>query len=98
MLALVERACARASDQSAMGRPLHLTSGAFHDAMYLAEHCPTAMIFVPSKGGISHNAAEETAPHDLALGAQALLPAHDHGWEAGWQCPARHQCLDTAIG
>ena len=72
MLNLIERACARASEQASQGKPLHLTSGAFHDAMYLAEHCPTAMIFVPSKGGISHNAAEETAPHELFLGAQAL--------------------------
>ena len=52
-----------------------MTSGAFHDAMYLAEHCPTAMIFVPSKGGVSHNAAEETAPHELFLGVQALAYA-----------------------
>ncbi|MNY68539.1 putative hydrolase [compost metagenome] len=40
--------------------------------MYLADHCPTAMIFVPSKGGISHNAAEDTEGADLFLGAQAL--------------------------
>ena len=51
---------------------MRLTSGAFHDAMYLADHCPTAMIFVPSKGGLSHNAAEETDHADLVLGAQAL--------------------------
>jgi len=40
--------------------------------MYMADHCPTAMIFVPSKDGISHNAAEYTAPEALFLGAQAL--------------------------
>ncbi|HTN66783.1 MAG TPA: hydantoinase/carbamoylase family amidase, partial [Burkholderiaceae bacterium] len=72
MLELVEQACARASRQAALAAPLRLTSGAFHDAMYLAEHCPTAMIFVPSKGGISHNAAEATDAHELYLGAQAL--------------------------
>lgn len=72
MLALIERACARACQLASLAAPLRLTSGAFHDAMYLAEHCPTAMIFVPSKGGISHNAAEETSPRDLYLGAQAL--------------------------
>jgi len=72
MLALIERACTRASVQAQRDAPLHLTSGAFHDAMYLADYCPTAMIFVPSKGGISHNAAEETAPEDLLLGVQAL--------------------------
>ncbi|MES2024159.1 MAG: M20 family metallo-hydrolase [Pseudomonadota bacterium] len=72
MLTLIERACVRAGHLAQRGDPQHLTSGAFHDAMYLAEHCPTAMIFVPSKGGISHNAAEETAPEDLYLGVQAL--------------------------
>ena len=72
MLTLIDQACARACQQAGHAAPLRLTSGAFHDAMYLAEHCPTAMIFVPSKDGISHNAAEETAPHELLLGAQAL--------------------------
>ncbi|HEV7815424.1 MAG TPA: M20 family metallo-hydrolase [Janthinobacterium sp.] len=72
MLALIERACARAARLSARAAPQRLTSGAFHDAMYLADHCPAAMIFVPSKGGISHNAAEATEPHELFLGAQAL--------------------------
>jgi N-carbamoyl-L-amino-acid hydrolase len=72
MLAPIERACARAASLSGRPGPLRLTSGAFHDAMYLAEHCPSAMIFVPSKGGISHNAAEATDPQELFLGAQAL--------------------------
>ncbi len=72
MLSLIEQACARACQQASLPAPLKLTSGAFHDAMYLAGHCPTAMIFVPSKDGISHNAAEATEPHDLFLGAQAL--------------------------
>lgn len=75
MVSVVERACARVCQVSGHAAPLRLTSGAFHDAMYLADHCPTAMIFVPSKGGISHNAAEETAPDELFLGAQALAYA-----------------------
>lgn len=75
MLALIEQACIRACHQASQSAPIPLTSGAFHDAMYLAEHCPAAMIFVPSKGGVSHNAAEETAPRDLFLGAQALTYA-----------------------
>ncbi|MNS45744.1 Allantoate amidohydrolase [compost metagenome] len=72
MLASIQRACARASQLAGRAPPMRLTSGAFHDAMYLADHCPTAMIFVPSKDGISHNAAEETDATDLFLGAQAL--------------------------
>ncbi|WP_454692724.1 M20 family metallo-hydrolase [Achromobacter aloeverae] len=72
MLALVERACGRAAASAGCGAPIRLTSGAFHDAMYLADHCPTGMIFVPSKDGISHNAAEHTDAAELFLGAKAL--------------------------
>jgi N-carbamoyl-L-amino-acid hydrolase len=72
MTDLVERGCARAAANAGEGAPLRVTSGAFHDAMYLADLCPTAMIFVPSRSGISHNAAEYTEPHQLYLGAQAL--------------------------
>jgi len=50
-----------------------MTSGAGHDAQMLARICPAAMIFVPSVGGISHNAAEYTAPADIAAGANVLL-------------------------
>lgn len=49
-----------------------LTSGAFHDAMYLAQHCPTAMLFVPSRDGISHNPLEHTDDDYLVLGTRAL--------------------------
>lgn len=49
-----------------------LTSGAFHDAMYLARHCPTAMLFVPSRDGISHNPLEHTDDDHLVLGTRAL--------------------------
>lgn len=50
-----------------------MTSGAGHDAQMLARICPTAMIFVPSVGGISHNPAEHTEPADLVAGASVLL-------------------------
>jgi N-carbamoyl-L-amino-acid hydrolase len=50
-----------------------MTSGAGHDAQMLSRMCPTAMIFVPSVKGISHNPAEHTAPADLAAGANVLL-------------------------
>ncbi len=52
-----------------------LLSGAFHDAMYLAELCPTSMLFVPSHQGISHNPAEYTDPRSLAAGARTLACA-----------------------
>ena len=50
-----------------------MTSGAGHDAQMLARICPSAMIFVPSVRGISHNAAEHTAAADLGAGAEVLL-------------------------
>ena len=53
--------------------PLTLTSGAGHDAQMLARIAPSAMIFVPSIKGISHNPEEATDPSDLALGAEVLL-------------------------
>lgn len=50
-----------------------LPSGAGHDAQMLARVCPSAMIFVPSVGGLSHNVREHTEPADLERGAQLLL-------------------------
>jgi N-carbamoyl-L-amino-acid hydrolase len=50
-----------------------MTSGAGHDAQMMARLCPTAMIFVPSVKGLSHNVAEHTAPADLDAGANVLL-------------------------
>lgn len=50
-----------------------MTSGAGHDAQMLARIAPSAMIFVPSRGGISHNPREHTDDDQLALGAQVLL-------------------------
>lgn len=52
-----------------------LPSGAGHDAMHLAEIAPTGMVFVPCKGGISHNPAEWASIEDIAAGAQVLLGA-----------------------
>jgi len=75
LLEVIERACTRAAVNAGEAPPLRLTSGAFHDAMYVADLCPTAMIFVPSRAGISHNAAEYTEPRQLYLGAQALAHA-----------------------
>ena len=50
-----------------------MSSGAGHDAQMLARVCPTAMIFTPSVGGLSHNIAEFTAPADIEAGANVLL-------------------------
>ncbi|MDO9596216.1 MAG: Zn-dependent hydrolase [Azoarcus sp.] len=50
-----------------------MPSGAGHDAQMLAAVCPTAMIFVPSVDGISHNVREYTHPEHIEAGANVLL-------------------------
>ncbi|MBR0859152.1 Zn-dependent hydrolase [Bradyrhizobium liaoningense] len=50
-----------------------MTSGAGHDAQMMARVAPAAMIFVPSRGGISHNPAEFTTDSELIAGANVLL-------------------------
>jgi N-carbamoyl-L-amino-acid hydrolase len=50
-----------------------LPSGAGHDAQMFAPNCPTAMIFVPSRDGISHNIREHTDPVHIEAGANVLL-------------------------
>lgn len=48
-------------------------AAAGHDSVLIAPLCPSAMLFVPSRGGITHNPREYTAPEHLAAGAQVLL-------------------------
>jgi beta-ureidopropionase / N-carbamoyl-L-amino-acid hydrolase len=50
-------------------------SGAGHDAVYMARVAPSAMIFVPCVGGISHNEIEAALPDDLTAGCNVLLNA-----------------------
>jgi len=60
---------ARALDLSTRRMP----SGAGHDAQMMQRLCPTAMIFVPSVDGLSHNVKEHTEAGDLVAGAQVLM-------------------------
>lgn len=57
------------------GMVLDMKSRAGHDSAWTSRVCPTSMIFVQSKGGISHNPNEYTSPEHCALGAQVLLDA-----------------------
>jgi N-carbamoyl-L-amino-acid hydrolase len=50
-----------------------MPSGAGHDAQMMQRLCPTAMIFVPSVAGLSHNVMEHTEAADLMAGAQVLM-------------------------
>ncbi|MFD0668826.1 Zn-dependent hydrolase [Ramlibacter sp. MAHUQ-53] len=50
-------------------------SGAGHDAIYAATLAPAGMVFIPCKGGISHNEIEDAAPADVEAGCNVLLQA-----------------------
>ena len=52
-----------------------IVSGAGHDAAYVSRVAPAAMVFVPCRGGISHNEAEFSSKEQCAKGAQVLLQA-----------------------
>jgi N-carbamoyl-L-amino-acid hydrolase len=54
-------------------KAMELPSAAGHDARYLNAICPSGMIFVPCKDGISHNEAESATPDDLHAGACVLV-------------------------
>ncbi|MEA3152178.1 MAG: beta-ureidopropionase / N-carbamoyl-L-amino-acid hydrolase, partial [Gammaproteobacteria bacterium] len=54
---------------------LDMVSGAGHDSCNIADVVPTAMIFVPCAGGLSHNEAESAEPSHLEAGANVLLRA-----------------------
>jgi allantoate deiminase len=76
-VALDERVIEAAAEAiAACGQePLRLASGAGHDAGIMAKHCPSGMIFLRCKDGISHNPAESITVEDAGLGVAALLEA-----------------------
>ncbi|MCY4373659.1 MAG: Zn-dependent hydrolase, partial [Spirochaetaceae bacterium] len=51
---------------------MEIVSGAGHDACHIAERAPTAMIFIPCAGGISHNELEDATREDCAAGCNVL--------------------------
>lgn len=52
-----------------------IVSGAGHDSGLIASRCPTAMIFIPSKDGVSHNPEEYSTPQEVEDGFEVLLGA-----------------------
>jgi N-carbamoyl-L-amino-acid hydrolase len=54
---------------------IEMVSGAGHDSCNVSAVAPTAMVFVPCAGGLSHNEAESALPRDLEAGANVLLHA-----------------------
>ena len=59
-------------------KPQRMVSGAGHDAMILAEKVPSAMIFLRTPGGISHDPAETVAEEDVERAIQCGLKLLDH--------------------
>jgi allantoate deiminase len=58
---------------TAAGHPVRrLVSGAGHDAMVMAALCPTAMLFIRCRGGISHNPAEHVDPADAEIALRVM--------------------------
>ncbi len=71
----LQDALAGAAEALTPGRWQRMPSGAGHDAQYMARKIPSAMVFVPSIGGISHHWAEDTSDEDLAMGVRVLAEA-----------------------
>ncbi len=67
-VALVREAAARLGHASR-----DIVSGAGHDAIFVAQHVPAAMIFTPCRDGLSHNEAESIEPEQAEAGCQVLL-------------------------
>src|SRR6267142_5753826 len=72
MDASFQQAIEAASAAFAGGKSLRMPSGAGHDAQILATVMPSAMLFVPSIGGISHHWTENTDDADIVTGAQVF--------------------------
>ena len=56
---------------------MRMPSGGGHDAMVLARYVPSAMLFVPSIGGRSHDIEEDTDEDDIVLGCEVMAAAVD---------------------
>ena len=64
-----------AAEKHAPGGWMRMPSGAGHDAQIIGKKLPSAMLFVPSIGGVSHHFSEDTTEADIALGCQVFADA-----------------------
>jgi ureidoglycolate amidohydrolase len=56
-----------------LGMPAkRMISRAYHDSLFMARLCPTTMIFIPCRGGVSHRPDEYASPEHMAAGATVL--------------------------
>jgi N-carbamoyl-L-amino-acid hydrolase len=49
-----------------------MVSRAYHDSLFMARICPTSMIFIPCRGGVSHRPDEYSSPEAIARGVAVL--------------------------
>src|ERR1700712_4889651 len=73
-----DSACVNLVEEAAKGLGYaceRIVSGAGHDAIHLARHVPTAMVFIPCVDGLSHNESEDALPEDVTCGANVLINA-----------------------
>lgn len=71
---------------AASGQPTaRLVSGAGHDAMVMAALCPTAMLFIRCRDGISHHPAEHVDAADVQIALEVMI---DFAQRLGEQCVA----------
>lgn len=77
-VAMDERVCQRLREAAASDAPITI-SGALHDSAVIGPHLPTAMLFVPSHNGISHNPAEFSRIEDIAAAAEVISKAISAG-------------------
>jgi N-carbamoyl-L-amino-acid hydrolase len=52
--------------------PKMMVSRAYHDSLFMARICPTGMLFIPCKGGVSHRPDEFAKPEDIGRGVELL--------------------------
>jgi beta-ureidopropionase / N-carbamoyl-L-amino-acid hydrolase len=73
----VPKLCAllRGTAQSRQFSTRDMIAAAGHDSVLVAGLCPSAMLFVPSVDGVTHNPKEYSTKEHLARGAQVLLDA-----------------------
>ena len=71
----IQRHLADAASVHAPGKWTKMVSGAGHDAQNIAHHLPTAMLFIPSIGGISHSLQEDSKEEDIIIGCRTMATA-----------------------
>lgn len=70
VLGAIEAAC----EEEGLPR-VRMISRAYHDCVFMARICPAAMVFVPSRDGVSHRPDEYTSPREIAQGTAILAGA-----------------------